>query len=75
MRALLVIIAIFFLAAQCQDEAIGQPEPKIPDFKTVKIDSCQYLFYERGNEGYGGYVIVLTHKGNCNNSIHNKQQQ
>jgi len=32
--------------------------------KIVDIDSCQYLFGEWGN------ATVLTHKGDCSNSIH-----
>jgi hypothetical protein len=30
----------------------------------VTIDGCQYLYGDWGN------ATVLTHKGNCNNSIH-----
>ena len=30
----------------------------------VIIDSCQYLF------AIGGGRVILTHKGNCDNSVH-----
>ena len=30
----------------------------------VEVDSCEYLFGDWGN------ATVLTHKGNCNNPIH-----
>lgn len=30
----------------------------------IKIDGCEYLFGSWGNES------VLTHKGDCNNTIH-----
>ena len=36
--------------------------------KVVTIDSCQYFYGEWGS------ATVLTHKGNCNNSVHNQSK-
>lgn len=37
--------------------------------RTVKIEGCEYLYGERSHAAY------FTHKGNCTNVIHTKQQE
>jgi hypothetical protein len=40
------------------------------EYKTVTIDSCEYISGWSGSGNVGG--PIFTHKGNCKNPIHNK---
>lgn len=64
-----IFIAVILLTfASCQKNvesrntsvSLGYTTP----LQLIKIDGCQYLFGDWGN------ATTLTHKGNCNNTIH-----
>jgi len=47
------------------------PKQMIDDlyYKVQKIDGCEYIILER-NVGFPYGLYSITHKGNCNNPIH-----
>lgn len=57
----------------CQDSNVEtkatntQVGSYINPIKIIVIDGCEYLWGDWGN------ATVLTHKGNCNNSIHKSE--
>jgi hypothetical protein len=69
MKKLFIALTLLTFTS-CQDSNV---ETKATDFQfpnylnpieIIVIDGCEYLW------GDWGYATVLTHKGNCNNSIH-----
>lgn len=67
MKKLTLIIAVLFMGCE------GVPPSTIPNDssdlvqqKIVVIDGCQYIQYYQTH----GFPAI-THKGNCNNPIHN----
>jgi hypothetical protein len=38
------------------------------DYFLVTLDSCEYIIIKR--DGLNGPSITVTHKGNCNNPVH-----
>ncbi len=62
-------ITSYLLVAFCTFIASCNSDKKVPlefKYQVVKIDGCEYLQHI----GAMGYLHV-THKGNCNNIIHN----
>jgi hypothetical protein len=65
-----IFIALTLLTfTSCQDSnvEIKATDIKLGDLNPMRIiviDGCEYLW------GDWGYATVLTHKGNCNNSVH-----
>ena len=70
MKKLLIGILIFFGMAFTSCEFSGKVIPRGIETETITVDNCQYICITRGV--YAGYVTSITHKGNCNNPIHNK---
>ena len=68
MKRILVIFII--LLSSCYQPNVDKVPTKFDikrgnsPLEVVEIDGCQYLFGEWGN------ATVLTHKGNCINTIH-----
>jgi len=69
MKKLLTIFVLGMVLMSCDES-----KPKHPDiwihvngqrYLVIVIDGCQYLSYE-------GYCDKFTHKGNCNNPIHQR---
>lgn len=64
------ILVLLLSCSQYADKNVEHKKTnyKISDINTplvvVQIDGCEYLFGEWGN------ATVLTHKGDCKNSIH-----
>ncbi len=72
MKKLLLILPIIILFLSCEnDYKKGVKTYSFSKYSTnlieINIDGCQYLY------GDWGYSTVLTHKGNCNNKDHYKQ--
>jgi protein involved in sex pheromone biosynthesis len=72
-----IVIAATILLTACDsdvpktDEQIVQSN--VGKFEVVTIDGCEYLY--RNNRTYHGYyVATLTHKGNCSNLHHNREE-
>ena len=72
-KIILLILVLWF--SSCTEKNIKNTpttfvlEDGRGSLEMVTIDSCQYLFGPWGN------ATVLTHKGNCNNSIHKNNQK
>jgi len=70
MKKLLIATLLIGMMGSCTEPTVGITRTNYvisglnSPLKIVDIDSCQYLFGEWGN------ATVLTHKGNCSNSIH-----
>ena len=69
MKKLFIVLTLLTLTS-CTDSNVEtktttiQVGDYINPMRIIVIDSCQYLWGDWGN------ATVLTHKGNCNNSIH-----
>jgi len=56
-----VVVGYALFAALCCTSCVNHKPSKEKEFKTVVIDSCEYLYsYEGVDEG-----ALFTHKGNC----------
>ena len=66
MKYLLLIIVLFASCTPNGKEKIIEDNNTNPilDYRVVIIDKCEYI------EVASGQSYSLTHKGNCNNSIH-----
>lgn len=63
----LSFIAFLLLMSACS----RTPRTQMPsEIDVVKYDGCEYIIYERGEQGSSSYAISITHKGNCRNPIH-----
>jgi len=71
------LIYLLLIAATCFIGCSGGVEPPYKKaklrhgnayFKEITIDTCQYIYDANINLSV---PAVLTHKGNCNNPIHN----
>lgn len=69
MKKLTLIIAVLFMGCEDMTEKPSLPvmnnQADIVNAKIVVIDGCQYIQY------HGYRFPAITHKGNCNNPIHN----
>jgi hypothetical protein len=58
----------FCLTGCCPEpETVKKQSEDLPSWikaRVIKIEECEYWY------GTGGNIVVLTHKGNCNNPIH-----
>jgi len=70
------LIYLLLIAATCfigcsydngNDKSIKGEINGLYDLKVIIIDGCEYFKYRT----YMGYLSI-THKGNCNNPIHNQ---
>ena len=65
-----ILIIFIILLSSCHQPNVDKVPTKFvlkedaPPLEIVEIDGCQYLF------GDWATATVLTHKGNCSNSIH-----
>lgn len=68
MKTITFLLLLAFCSGCGREDTAKAKEPtdNIVKFKIVIIDGCQY-FNWIDRYGYGS----LTHKGNCNNPIHN----
>ena len=66
----LLIIALAILMMGCEETTVDRKSTEHVvsyinnPLQEITIEGCQYLYGEWGN------ATVLTHKGNCNNPIH-----
>ena len=70
MKKLLITVMLITLAS-CEQEIENSKQTStsfghITPLQIVEVDNCQYLY------GDWGYETVFTHKGNCTNPIHYK---
>jgi hypothetical protein len=69
MKKLFIALTLLTFTS-CQDSNVETKATyfQFPNYlnpiEIIVIDGCEYLW------GDWGYSTVLTHKGNCNNSIH-----
>lgn len=62
-----IVLSAFLLSCEgANDLYNGSRSDSFEDYSIVKIDSCEYIMY-RASSSY----LHVTHKGNCNNTIHN----
>ena len=67
-KVLVVVLALSMFG--CQEPTVNRNSTEHVvsydhnPLKEITIEGCQYLYGEWGN------ATVLTHKGNCNNPIH-----
>jgi hypothetical protein len=72
MKKLLLILSSILLFTSCENKKETKTfsfirKGGVPtDLEEINIDGCQYLYGSWGNS------TVLTHKGNCNNKYHYK---
>ncbi len=64
---LLIPMLIALLLGGCADNKKAAINIK-DNYSTFEIESCQYLL---SKSPQGDYGWVMSHKGNCNNPIHN----
>jgi len=66
----LILLALLIGMMGCQEPTVDMNSTKHVlsygrnPLQEITIEGCQYLYGEWGN------ATVLTHKGNCNNPIH-----
>ena len=66
----LILLALLIGMMGCQEPTVDMNSTKHVlsyghnPLQEITIEDCQYLYGEWGN------ATVLTHKGNCNNPIH-----
>jgi len=70
MKKLILLLSLFLFG--CGDP---YPEESVPKennayFTTVNLYGCQYFEYKVGRIPYNWHVYNLTHRGDCNNPIH-----
>lgn len=61
---LLVLTALMMVGCEYKSEAEREETKRLSGFKTIVIDSCEYLKSDSsfaGNHGFG----FFAHKGNC----------
>ena len=58
MKKIILFLLTALIMVGCTDD-----KPDANDFKTIVVDSCEYLYKEIPTTG-GGYA-VMAHKGNC----------
>jgi hypothetical protein len=68
--SLALLVTVLFLMSGCERQPEAAVTDKINNVSIAKIDGCEYLKNEFVMTG--GYGVVFTHKGNCNNPIHAK---
>lgn len=54
---------ILFAVASLMMVGCSDDKPDANDFKTIVIDSCEYLYEEVPTSG--GPYVAMAHKGNC----------
>ncbi len=77
MKQLLILLMACFVCVGCNDgretnNGITIPTENVNNsYSVVVIDSCQYVVFSRQEGVYNAHSSGITHKGNCNNPIHN----
>jgi len=79
---ILTILAISFILVGCEEMESRNEDNKLNqktekrvhnikqgDYEVLVIDGCQYILYQE-EEGINLAYGYMSHKGNCNNSIH-----
>lgn len=72
MKRIFIVVMILTLVS-CDKTNVGKVSSNYilgehPPMEIVTINSCQYLYGDWGNQ------TVFTHKGDCNNPIHKRQE-
>ena len=69
MKKIISVLFVFICSCSPQSKE-GNEVTTDGDFNIKVIDGCQYIEYDNGI--FDQRVYSLTHKGNCNNPIHNQ---
>ena len=72
-------VALILLLTGCEDAVNSQQSNRVEStavdgLREVRVNGCQYLVFENGIRGGSAYAFSMTHKGNCDNPIHNHKQ-
>lgn len=65
----LIILSLFLLSCS---RNIGTDVESADGYKIAVIDSCEYIVVENDIKINNNYSFAITHKGNCKNRIHYK---
>lgn len=65
-KTIVLCVVLITIVTSCSKGDTLKNVSNFNNYEIIKIDSCEYIMY---SSAYG--MLHVTHKGNCNNEIHN----
>ena len=66
---LCILAGLLTVAVSCQNGHVTSDSDEQIEYDVLVIDSCEYILVQ-SNTYFEHHVNCITHKGNCNNPIH-----